>query len=299
MRCRAAEMGWPVYQWCYRETLEPHGWLTEDEVTRKRRERSRTMWETEDALPEPRTEGRAIDPAAVERMFDATRGAHVSPGELEHLWRGQPGPPAVALLGGVDVDLYRNVFAFSLAELQELKSLEVEGVRERIFAAGVVGAGRSARTAIMALAAERAEIGKKRGACLINDLRKRVDDLDEKLRQAKSRATRYPDLRRAADDRDEEQQRIGRGLTTARRERVELGRLQVETRHPLAIHARRDDLPEVLIRQRPTELAQPEIHAVHVAAEGPMAQPAVCHVEPGSRLDVGAGVRVISNALGE
>ena len=129
------------------------------------------------------------------------------------------------LLGGVDGDLYRNVFAFSLAELQELKSLEVEGVRERIFAAGVVGAGRSARTAITALAAERAEIGKKRGACLINDLLTRVDDLDEKLRQAKSRATRYPDLRRAADDRDEEQQRIGRDLTTARREMAHLDAL--------------------------------------------------------------------------
>ena len=38
--------------------------------------------------------GRAIDPAAVERMFDATRGAHISPGELEHIWRGPPGPPA-------------------------------------------------------------------------------------------------------------------------------------------------------------------------------------------------------------
>ena len=38
--------------------------------------------------------GRAIDPAAVERMFDATRGAHISPSDLEHLWRGQPGPPA-------------------------------------------------------------------------------------------------------------------------------------------------------------------------------------------------------------
>ena len=35
---RAAEMGWPVSQWCYRETLEPHGWLTEDQVTRKRGE---------------------------------------------------------------------------------------------------------------------------------------------------------------------------------------------------------------------------------------------------------------------
>ena len=48
------------------------------------------------ALQEPRAEGRAIDPAAVERMFDATRGAHISPGELEHIWRGQPGPPAGA-----------------------------------------------------------------------------------------------------------------------------------------------------------------------------------------------------------
>ena len=38
--------------------------------------------------------GRAIDPAAVERMFDATRGAHISPSDLEHNWRGQPGPPA-------------------------------------------------------------------------------------------------------------------------------------------------------------------------------------------------------------
>ena len=65
-----------------------------DQVTRKRRELSRTMWATEDEFQEPRAEGRAIEPAAVERMFDATRGEHISPGELEHLCRGQPGPPA-------------------------------------------------------------------------------------------------------------------------------------------------------------------------------------------------------------
>ena len=35
MRRRAADLGWPVYEWCYRETLAPHGWLTEDQVTRK------------------------------------------------------------------------------------------------------------------------------------------------------------------------------------------------------------------------------------------------------------------------
>ena len=91
---RAADRGWPVYQWCYRETLEPHGWLTEDQVTRKRLELPRTMWETEYELQEPSAEGRAFDAAVVERMFDADLGAHIPAGDLEHIWRGQPGPPA-------------------------------------------------------------------------------------------------------------------------------------------------------------------------------------------------------------
>ena len=94
MRRRVAEMGWPVSQWCYRETLEPHGWLTADQVTGKRGELSHTMWAVEYELQEPSAEGRAIDPAAVERMFDATLGTHISAGDLEHLWRGQSGPPA-------------------------------------------------------------------------------------------------------------------------------------------------------------------------------------------------------------
>ena len=94
MRRRAAEKGWPVSQWCYRETLAPHGWLTADQATRKRGELSPTMWAVEYELQEPSAEGRAFDPAAVERMFDADRGTHISAGNLEHLWRGQPGPPA-------------------------------------------------------------------------------------------------------------------------------------------------------------------------------------------------------------
>ena len=94
MRRRAAELGWPVSEWCYRETLTPHGWLTADQVTRKRGELSRTMWDVEYELQEPSAEGRAIDPDAVERMFDATLGTHITAGDLEHLWRGQPGPPA-------------------------------------------------------------------------------------------------------------------------------------------------------------------------------------------------------------
>ena len=85
---------WPVNQWCYRETLAPHGWLTEDQVVRKQAELSRTMWAVEYELQEPSAEGRAIDPPAVERMFDATLGTHIPAGDLAHTWRGQSGPPA-------------------------------------------------------------------------------------------------------------------------------------------------------------------------------------------------------------
>ena len=51
-------------------------------------------YDVEYELQEPSAEGRAIDPAAVERMFDATLGTHITAGDLEHLWRGQSGPPA-------------------------------------------------------------------------------------------------------------------------------------------------------------------------------------------------------------
>ena len=141
-------------------------------------------------------------------------------------------------------------------------------MRERIFAAGVVGAGRSARAAIKALAAERAEIGKKRGACLINDLRKQVDDLDEKLRQAKSRATRHPDLRRDADDLDEEQTRIGRDLTDARREMAHLDMLlaawpdwdeREHAKQDLLVLANTPDVPSDLGTRLDTALAAAQL----------------------------------------
>ncbi len=129
------------------------------------------------------------------------------------------------LLGGVDAELHRNVFAFSLTELQEFASLQVEGVRDRIFAAGVVGAGRSARVAIGRLVSQREEIGRRRGDCRITTLRNRLRELEELLRDAKARATRHPELRRATDELDEEQRRIGRDLADARRDMAHLDAL--------------------------------------------------------------------------
>lgn len=69
-RAKDPERGWKVYEVCYRENTNPiDGWLTQDEVERKKREIAKLMWETEYELGEPSIEGRAIDGDAVERCF--------------------------------------------------------------------------------------------------------------------------------------------------------------------------------------------------------------------------------------
>lgn len=72
---RAKENSWPVYSWCYKETSNPvDGWLTDEEIERKRLEIPLNMWEAEYDLQEPSFEGRAIDERAVDRMFDPALG---------------------------------------------------------------------------------------------------------------------------------------------------------------------------------------------------------------------------------
>lgn len=71
---RAAKNGWPVHEWCWRETAEPHGWLALEEIERKKHEVPEGMWQTEYDLQEPAAESRAIQPHAVERMFDKSLG---------------------------------------------------------------------------------------------------------------------------------------------------------------------------------------------------------------------------------
>lgn len=71
---RAESSGFPVFEWCWRETSEPHGWLPIDDIARKRKEVSQAMWEIEYDLQEPSFEGRAIDTAAVDFYFDVKEG---------------------------------------------------------------------------------------------------------------------------------------------------------------------------------------------------------------------------------
>lgn len=71
---RAAERGWSLHQWCYKENLQPHGWLTLTEVERKRGDVTKAMWENEYELQEPSPESRAIDSQSVKAMFKRELG---------------------------------------------------------------------------------------------------------------------------------------------------------------------------------------------------------------------------------
>ena len=99
------------------------------------------------------------------------------------------------ILGGADETLFKNVFGFSLWELQEGESLTDEGVRDRIFSNAVAGAGRDARKAAeelehraKALYSPNARQKKNRAAQLLDEIRQ----VDQELTEARRAARDYP-----------------------------------------------------------------------------------------------------------
>ncbi len=74
---RSKAKGWPLYEWCYRETsAEPDGWLSKAEIESKRGEVTDAMWKAEYDLQEPSPEGRAILPEAVDACFRKELGEY-------------------------------------------------------------------------------------------------------------------------------------------------------------------------------------------------------------------------------
>lgn len=72
---RAKEKGWPVHEWCWRETSNPvDGWLSMEEVEQKRADVTALMWQTEYDLQEPSAEGRAIVTEKIDAMFKRELG---------------------------------------------------------------------------------------------------------------------------------------------------------------------------------------------------------------------------------
>lgn len=91
------------------------------------------------------------------------------------------------LLGHVTLELFDNVFGVDLDALQGLRGLDEDAVRERIFSAGVVGAGRSAERALESIGARRDQLWKPKGrgeAYGLRVLRTQLSDATDELRAA-------------------------------------------------------------------------------------------------------------------
>ncbi len=102
------------------------------------------------------------------------------------------------LLGGIDGEVFRSVYAFGLSELSSLETLERDEVRDLIFSAGVLGAGRSAKRAQASLADRQAILVRPRQSdAVANSLRRRLDEVDGELRRLRDEAKGYPE--RAAE----------------------------------------------------------------------------------------------------
>lgn len=71
---RAAAKGWRHFSWCYRESLQPHGWLDPEEVEEKKSSIPQAMWDNEYELQEPNPEGRVFTPDVIKDLFDPSLG---------------------------------------------------------------------------------------------------------------------------------------------------------------------------------------------------------------------------------
>lgn len=97
---RAADKSQPIYEWCYRETLQPHGWLTQDELDRKRSQMSKATWDNEVELQEPSPGTRAIETQAVVKMFDRKLGEYA--GEVRQYIEIEPPQRGAKYATGAD-----------------------------------------------------------------------------------------------------------------------------------------------------------------------------------------------------
>jgi hypothetical protein len=119
---RAGERGWSVFQWCYKETLKPHGWLNPGEVERKRETVSQNMWTVEYDLQQPSSENRAIFPEAVEAMFKRELGIFEGyPGQVIEI---EPPIAGASYVHGADLARKRD-FTVLITLRTDIKPLKI------------------------------------------------------------------------------------------------------------------------------------------------------------------------------
>jgi len=124
-----------------------------------------------------------------------------------------------ALVGHLDAKVYQSVFAFGLEELRSFSSLTAEDVQERIYSASVVGAGRSARSALRSIETEMEELLLPRAtSARLARLAAELKGARGAATAARARAREYVELREREHD-------LGLRAEAAQ---VEMARLQAD-----------------------------------------------------------------------
>jgi len=172
------------------------------------------------------------------------------------------------LLGGADAGVFRSVFAFGLGELASFDSLERDEVRELVFSAGVLGAGRSATKAIRALADRQAQIVRPRQQdALANRLRKEIEGCKDELMRLRSDSAHYPDRAKDADELTRAVADARRHIEASRMRAVELERLESSWPIWVALNAATDALRDAVDLDRPSAILLRERATVHRLAQ--------------------------------
>lgn len=102
-----------------------------------------------------------------------------------------------SLLGNADQTVFESVFAFSLSELQDFRSLDKQGITERIVAAPVVGAGVPIHEVLDRLDERVAGFRSGRRAARIPACLRELSEAEAALAEARRAALDYPALLQA------------------------------------------------------------------------------------------------------
>ena len=96
------------------------------------------------------------------------------------------------LLGGTTSELYRNVYAFSLSELQSMETLDNEAVKSALYGAGMGTGVRALSTAMATIGKKLDELFKPGGRSPeLNRRLRELEDVWDKLRASRQELKRY------------------------------------------------------------------------------------------------------------
>jgi uncharacterized protein YhaN len=132
--------------------------------------------------------------------------------------------PALHLLGGLDRDTFKHVFAVGLKELQGLAVLSQEGVRGRLFAAGAGLGSASVPEVMKNLDKELANLLAQRGQKpVINLLLKQLKEIEARIRMLQGQAAAYAEGQK---QRERLEAQVAANRQEAEGLRRDLGRLE-------------------------------------------------------------------------